>query len=151
MWIIQTDDGSYLTQKALDYYNGQCVAVHSRSIEFQGFHVVDSFPAGKPISKLFILSDKGLILKAREDLEGPFHSVNNTNGLAPECAAELMSPDFSKASGIRRMINNLGEDMTSTVGIGDGENDLDMIDICNIGIAMGNACDLLKVFFPPPE
>ena len=42
------------------------------------------------------------------------------------------------------MINYLSEDMASTVGVGDGENDVDMIDICNIGIAMGNACDLLK-------
>ena len=144
LWIIQTDDGSYMTQKALDYYAGLCMAVHSRNIQFQGFNVVDSFPAGKPISKLFILSDKGLVLKARDALEGPFHSVNNTNGLPPECAAELMSPEFSKASGIMRIINYLGEDMASTVGVGDGENDVDMIDICNIGIAMGNACDLLK-------
>ena len=82
--------------------------------------------------------------KAREALEGPFHSVNNTNGLAPESAAELMSPDFSKRSGIKRMMAFLGDGMESTVGVGDGENDVDMIDVCNIGIAMGNACDMLK-------
>ena len=144
MWIIQSDDGSYTTEKAVRYYSDLCMSVHSRTIQFQGFHIVDSFPAGKPISKLFILSDKGLVLKAREALEGPFHSVNNTNGLAPESAAELMSPDFSKRSGIKRMMAFLGEGMESTVGVGDGENDVDMIDVCNIGIAMGNACDMLK-------
>ena len=144
LWILQTDDGSYMTQRAVDYYSGLCMAVHNRNIQFQGFHVVDRFPEGKPISKLFILSDQGRVLEARKALEGPFHSVNNTNGLPPESAAELMSPDFSKASGIRRMIGHLGEDMKSTVGIGDGENDVDMIDVCNIGIAMGNACGILK-------
>ena len=106
--------------------------------------MVDRFPEGKPISKLFILSEHGRVLEARKALEGPFHSVNNTNGLPPESAAELMSPDFSKASGIRRMLGYLKEDMKSTVGVGDGENDVDMIDVCNLGIAMGNACDILK-------
>jgi len=144
LWIIQTDDGSYMTQRAVDYYSGLCMAVHNRNIQFQGFHVVDRFPEGKPISKLFILSEHGRVLEARKALEGPFHSVNNTNGLPPESAAELMSPDFSKASGIRRMMDYLEEDMKSTVGVGDGENDVDMIDVCNMGIAMGNACDLLK-------
>ena len=145
LWIIQSDDGSYMTRRAIEYYSGLTRSVHSRSIDFQGFHIVDSFPSGKPISKLFILSETGTVLDARKALEGPyFHSVNNTNGLPPENAAELMSPDFSKASGIRRLMAYLGEDMESTVGVGDGENDVDMIDICGTGIAMGNACPVLK-------
>lgn len=145
LWIIQSDDGSYMTQEAIDYYSHLTKAVYSRSIDFQGFHVVDSFPVDKPVSKLFILSETGTVLEARKALEGPlFHSVNNTNGLPPESAAELMSPDFSKASGIRRLMAHLGDGMESTVGVGDGENDVDMIDICGTGIAMGNACRVLK-------
>lgn len=145
LWILQSDDGSYMTRRAIDYYSDLTMSVYSRSIDFQGFHVVNEFPADKPISKLFILSESGNVLKAREALEGPyFHSVNNTNGLPPENAAELMSPDFSKASGIKRLMAYLGEGMESAVGVGDGENDVDMIDICGTGIAMGNACLVLK-------
>ena len=38
----------------------------------------------------------------------------------------------------------MGEDASSTVGIGDGENDIEMIETCHLGIAMGNACTSLK-------
>ena len=144
LWIIQSDDGSYLTQEAQDFYCEQTYRVYSRSIDFLGFNIVDSFPRDKKIVKLFILSKKGLVLEARKALEGPLHSVNNTNGLPPECAAELMAPDLTKASGIDRVLSYLGEDRTSTVGIGDGENDIEMIEICHLGIAMGNACPSLK-------
>ena len=144
LWIIQTDDGSYLTQETQDYYCSLTQKIYSRSIDFLGFNIVDSFPADKPIVKMFILSKEGLVLEARKALEGPLHSVNNTNGLPPESAAELMGPDLTKASGINSVLSYLGEDISSSVGIGDGENDIEMIETCNLGIAMGNACDLLK-------
>ena len=144
LWIIQADDGSYLTQETQAYYCSLTQKIYSRSIDFLGFNIVDSFPADKPIVKMFILSKEGLVLEARKVLEGPLHSVNNTNGLPPESAAELMGPDLTKASGINSVLSYLGEDISSTVGIGDGENDIEMIETCNLGIAMGNACDLLK-------
>ena len=144
LWIIQSDDGSYLTQETQDFYCDLMRSVYSRSIDFQGFNLVDTFPEDKPIVKLFILSKKGLVLEARKALEGPLHSVNNTNGLPPESAAELMLPDLTKASGIDHVLAYLGESRASTVGIGDGENDIEMIETCNLGIAMGNACLSLK-------
>ena len=144
LWILQSDDGSYLTQEAQDFYCDLTRQVYSRSIDFLGFHIVDSFPVDKPIVKMFILSKKGLVLEARKAFEGPLHSVNNTNGLSAECAAELMAPDLTKASGIAHILSYLGEDASSTVGIGDGENDIEMIETCNLGIAMGNSCDELK-------
>lgn len=144
LWIIQSDDGSYVTQEAVDWYCEITRRVYNRSIAFKGFNVVKTFPAGKPIVKMFILSKDGLVLEARKALEGPLHSVNNTNGLPPEFAAELMGPDVTKASGIARVLTYLGEDISSTVGIGDGENDIEMIETCRLGIAMGNACGSLK-------
>ena len=107
-WILQSDDGSYVTQEAIDFYSALTRKVYSRSIDFQGFHIVDSFPADKPIVKMFILSKQGRVLEARKAFEGPLHSVNNTNGLLAECAAELMAPDLNKASGISHVLSYLG-------------------------------------------
>ena len=144
LWILQSDDGSYVTQEALDFYCDLTRKVYSRSLNFGGFHIVDSFPSDKPIVKMFILSKQGLVLEARKALEGPLHSVNNTNGLLAQCAAEVMAPDLNKASGIAHVLSYLGETVSSTVGIGDGENDIEMIEVCHLGIAMGNACNALK-------
>ena len=96
------------------------------------------------MTKFYIMSEEGKILEARKALEGPFSSVNNTTGLPEENAAELMLAGMTKASGIKRLMSYLGEGLESTVGIGDGENDLDMIRVCRLGIAMGNSCKVLK-------
>ena len=144
LWIIQSDDGSYLTRETQDFYCELTRKVYSRSIDFLGFNIVDSFSADKPIVKMFILSKKGLVLEARKALEGPLHTVNNTNGLPSESAAEVMAAGLTKASGIAHVLSYLGDSASSTVGIGDGENDIEMIETCHLGIAMGNACDALK-------
>ena len=144
LWILQSDDGSYLTREAQDWYCEITRRVYNRSIDFKGFNIVESFPSEKPIVKMFIMSREGLVLEARKALEGPLHSVNNTNGLPPEFAAEVMGPGLTKASGIAHVLSYLGEDISSTVGIGDGENDIEMIETCRLGIAMGNSCDSLK-------
>lgn len=144
LWIIQSDDGSYLTSETQDFYCELTRKVYSRSIDFLGFNIVDSFPADKPIVKMFILSKKGLVLEARKALEGPLHTVNNTNGLPSVSAAEVMAAGLTKASGIAHVLSYLGDSASSTVGIGDGENDIEMIETCHLGIAMGNACTSLK-------
>jgi Cof subfamily protein (haloacid dehalogenase superfamily) len=137
-------DGSYLTHESLAYYRELDSMIHMSPISLNGFKIVDKDPFDIPIIKSFIMSREGRILEARKALEGPFHSVNNTTGLPETCAAELMVAGVTKASGIRELVEYLGDDMASTVGIGDGENDLEMIDVCNLGIAMGNSCDILK-------
>lgn len=144
LWLIQSDEGTFITPQAFSLYSGLTRKIHSRDIEFKGFIQVDDFPEDKPVYKMLILSEKGYVLEARKELEGILHSVNNTTGLPQECAAELMASGVSKASGIEELVRYLGDDMGSTVGIGDGENDIEMIDFCATGIAMGNACDLLK-------
>lgn len=50
--------------------------------------------------------------------------------------------NVSKKTGIRFLKENLG--FEKIIAIGDDENDLDMITEADFGIAMGNACNLLK-------
>ena len=52
---------------------------------------------------------------------------------------------FQKATGIQKVLDHYHLDQDDTYAFGDGENDLEMIEFCRVGVAMGNACDLLKV------
>ncbi|MBR2282483.1 MAG: HAD-IIB family hydrolase [Spirochaetales bacterium] len=140
----QSFDATYITREALDLYDEMEFSVHGRTLKFNGFIIVDRIPDDLPIIKSYIMSREGRVLEARRALEGPLTSVNNTTGLPETSAAEIMIPGVTKASGIRDLMDFLGEGIESTVGIGDGENDLEMIDVCNLGIAMGNACEVLK-------
>lgn len=43
-----------------------------------------------------------------------------------------------------KVLDHYHLDQDDTYAFGDGENDLEMIEFCRVGVAMGNACDLLK-------
>lgn len=144
LWLLQGPDGTYTTRDGLAFHEEMTIAVYNRKTSFPAFRIVESFPKDLPIVKAYIMSRDGLVLKAREELEGPFHCTDNTTGMAPAIAGEVMAKGLSKSSGIRAILDYLHADVSTTVGVGDGENDLDMIDFCHTGIAMGNACEILK-------
>ena len=51
---------------------------------------------------------------------------------------------ISKSSGIDVILKHFNIDKEETMAFGDGENDIDMIQHCKIGVAMDNAVDSLK-------
>lgn len=57
---------------------------------------------------------------------------------------EIGYSGHSKASGIMRMIAHTGALKEHTIGFGDALNDLEMLQFCEIGVAMGNAKAELK-------
>lgn len=59
-------------------------------------------------------------------------------------AFEIYSPSLSKAIGIQKVLDYCGVSKEDTYGFGDGTNDIEMIEFCNIGVAMGNAVQSLK-------
>lgn len=52
--------------------------------------------------------------------------------------------DNSKGNAVRNIINELRWDQNNTMCFGDSENDLSMFAACKIGIAVGNAQDIVK-------
>jgi Cof subfamily protein (haloacid dehalogenase superfamily) len=58
---------------------------------------------------------------------------------------ELLPGGCSKAVGVQKLCESLGLDLSTQVcAIGDGENDLDMIQMASIGVAVGNAVASVK-------
>ncbi|HEX3721492.1 MAG TPA: HAD family hydrolase [Nitrolancea sp.] len=54
-------------------------------------------------------------------------------------AANIHMPGVSKASGVALLAADLGLTMSDVVAVGDGENDLPMLEAAGLGVAMGNA------------
>lgn len=71
------------------------------------------------------------IMNMCEDIEGILYSD----------AFELLKKGVSKASGIKKMCELLGIDISSSLAFGDAENDIEMLKTAGIGVAMGNACE----------
>ncbi len=57
---------------------------------------------------------------------------------------EITDGRITKATGIQRVLEYYGSDMTQAVAIGDSENDISMLKACGMGIAMGNAFEHVK-------
>ena len=57
---------------------------------------------------------------------------------------EIMQAGVNKSVGIHKVLEHYGADVSDTIAIGDGANDIEMLDLCGIGVAMGNAAEIVK-------
>ena len=57
---------------------------------------------------------------------------------------ELVDKRCSKGLAMDQLIRHLGIPREETIAIGDGYNDIPMLEFAGLGIAMGNACDAVK-------
>ena len=57
---------------------------------------------------------------------------------------EIMNPGISKAAAIKILAKKFNFDISEVAAIGDGDNDLPMLEAAGLGIAMGNATDAVK-------
>ena len=69
---------------------------------------------------------------------------------AEETSLEMTAKNVNKASGLLVLLEYLGIDPKQTLGFGDAENDLEMLDLVGVSVAMGNAeeeiqqkCDII--------
>ncbi len=59
-------------------------------------------------------------------------------------AAMILPANCDKASGLRALFERSGLDFASAVGVGDAENDIPLLEVCALGVALSNALPLLK-------
>ena len=59
-------------------------------------------------------------------------------------AVDIVPCGICKSSAIKELIDIYKIDLSQTMAIGDGENDVAMVKECGVGIAMGNSIDELK-------
>ncbi|MBK8985879.1 MAG: HAD family hydrolase [Chloroflexi bacterium] len=57
---------------------------------------------------------------------------------------EILPPGASKGRGVQRLLADLGIPPSAMLAIGDGENDLEMLQMAGVGVAMGNAKSTVK-------
>ena len=71
---------------------------------------------------------------------GDFLSYSKLN----DYGYDVYAKDQTKATGIKHLIEYLNIDKKDTIAFGDGHNDREMIEFCEIGVAMGNALQKVK-------
>ncbi|MGN1164053.1 MAG: HAD family hydrolase [Candidatus Ornithospirochaeta sp.] len=142
--MVQCEEGTFMTVRAFDFFNSSLIAALGRTIEIPGLVVEDEIPDETVANKILFLSPEGKAGKVKKDLSDRYSIVDNTVGLHPSLMAEICLMGVDKGSGIKSLLEALGEERKSSVAIGDGANDIEMVEYCGLGIAMGNSSQCLK-------
>ncbi|MBC1489123.1 Cof-type HAD-IIB family hydrolase [Listeria immobilis] len=98
------------------------------------------------VNKACFLENKAVPFeKIKNEFSGKFEVMHCTVPIFGDDSGELMVPNIHKATAIELLLEHIGGNKEDTIGIGDGMNDAEMLVFCEVGIAMGNAKDDLKL------
>nr|AAC42243.1 hypothetical protein [Arabidopsis thaliana] len=57
---------------------------------------------------------------------------------------EIVPPGTSKGNGVKMLLNHLGVSPDEIMAIGDGENDIEMLQLASLGVALSNGAEKTK-------
>lgn len=98
-----------------------------------------------PINKLVIISTSPRKLKAlRWQLNQQVGEQVTLTSSAVKSQLEVLPKGQSKANGVRILLKDLGVALENVMAIGDAENDIEMLKMVGLGVAVGNALDEVK-------
>lgn len=98
---------------------------------------------GQPQTKMLIVDDPERIDRIAEELRPNLAGRVHMTKSKPYFL-EFLHPEATKGHALAALARRIGCTMEQTIAIGDSWNDLEMIKAAGLGVAMGNAVDVLK-------
>ena len=118
------------------FHVGDDVEGHSDWIRIDEENMEDILKTSPRIEKFTTL---GIVSEEFGKVLGEDYSVLQHKGYA-----EILKKAYSKSGAVSYVMNYLDLPMEQSIAMGDSLNDLDMINCAGIGVAMGNAIDVIK-------
>lgn len=100
-------------------------------------------PADTRINKLVLLTDPARIPALRTALAAQLNGSAELVRSMPQLL-EALPAGASKGDGLRRLLESMGIDPRDVMALGDADNDLEMLTMVGLGVAMGNGNDRVK-------
>ena len=101
--------------------------------------------AGEEIHKIVIMArEASQLAECKQLLEKDFHFVIQDVPAHGCVNGEIVSHDFDKGKGVRRIVDYFGADIADTIGFGDSMNDLEMMETVGYAVCMENGSPALK-------
>ena len=146
-----TFDAAPAVAAILEHHPGALVAVEERGV---GYRVTKEFPVGELSGEMIVTDLEDLVSApvSRVIIRDPEATADDFVALARELGLhgtdyvvgwtawlDLAPVGVSKASGLAHVAERLGVDRTDVLAIGDGRNDIEMLEWAGRGVAMGQA------------
>ena len=145
---VQKDDATFMSDRTHRKFDDLLIANMGRTIPLDCVVHTDEKPSADGVRKIIFLSDEDGwgATRVKKDLDPSLYMVRNTVGLPYEVMGEIVRADITKATGIEKALEHFGASREDSVAVGDGSNDIEMVEWCGLGIAMGNSTeDLIEV------
>lgn len=99
--------------------------------------------AVKGFTKAIYIGEPDYLEGMQEELREQFGESAHITKSTPYFL-EVTHPEANKGAALRYLAKTMGIDLSETIGIGDNYNDLELVSVAGLGVAMGNAVDALK-------
>lgn len=148
VYCYQADDGIVLTQRSADrmveMYRSMGMDELRLARLLGEMHLTDEPWKNEKSEKLIYYCAPYPVAKVHADLEPYFDTVAISIEGMDEYAGEIGINGISKATGMEIYLRHVGIGRENSIAVGDGPNDLQMLEYAGIGVAMGNAGDEVK-------
>lgn len=98
---------------------------------------------GESVNKLLLLGEQEKLDDIRPNLTSQWSEDARLIQAVPNML-EIVPYGSSKGATVARILRRLGRSAEHTVAFGDGENDIEMLQWAGIGVAMGNANEVVR-------
>lgn len=145
-YLLQTDGGAYASAEVravFDDLHRRLFASHDHDSAPQ-LHDIATMDRAHVAKAVFLSGDANAVARAQSDLGDAFHVVPGSMPLPGGSNGEIGMLGTTKGSAILEVLAHLGATTDAAIGIGDSWNDVEMFEVCGVGIAMGNADPALR-------
>jgi Cof subfamily protein (haloacid dehalogenase superfamily) len=132
MTIYASHDGPYI-DRMTRYHEPRPTVIAS----------LHSLVGTTPINKVQFFDTPERIMEIKRQVEPMLHGRAVLTMPAFEIV-EILPLGASKGAGLKFLMEHMGLDPATLLALGDGENDIEMLQMAKVGVAMGNAMPKLK-------
>lgn len=148
LFCYQADDGIVLNERSRDgmvqVYLDAGMSEERLNRLIGNMHLTDEPWKNEKIEKIIYYNAPFPVEKVHADLEPYFDAVAISLDGMDEYAGEIGINGINKATGMEIYLNHVGVSREDCIAVGDGPNDLQMMEYAGLSIAMGNARDEVK-------
>ncbi|GAA5031760.1 Cof-type HAD-IIB family hydrolase [Microbacterium fluvii] len=140
-FFLQSDDGVYASARVRELVSSLASRWMQRpdNVAMPRFHDLDGIDMDAVAKAVFVSDRTGTVDQVQADLGASFHVVPGSMPLPGGSNGEVGLRGVTKGSAITTVLEHLGRTAADAIGIGDSWNDVEMFEVCGVGIAMGNA------------